>query len=431
MSRTLRVSIDDFGLSKGNSDTMLAALDGGAVTNVSVLANGDALAYGLAEFAKRGSSVGITLHFNLTEGKALAGPSEVALLVDREGFFRHSSRTLWLSYVFSGSSHRAALRSAVRAELAAQRETLERALAVHGLTLTGVDGHQHAHMVPFVFDLLALEKLPYVRLAAEPWYVVPGEFFALIGGHAIVRFVLFALSLRNRRVVRAQAVETNLSFIGFVFSGRMTLATATEGLYAASTRGRAADITEICFHPGTAGVGEVDSWTNADREWHYAPARERERALLTSGAFAELCTSFRAGTLTETRWNRGLPKLVRFVISGGTAAFTQLILLYVFSTYFGIWYLLANVLAFCFSFVVSFVLQKFWTFQDGSKDTLHGQLLSYLLVQLVSLAINSVLLGLLVEGAGLHYLLAEFLVLIFVAFTNFFVFKKLIFKRSV
>ncbi|MCX6715948.1 MAG: glycosyltransferase, partial [Candidatus Taylorbacteria bacterium] len=86
-----------------------------------------------------------------------------------------------------------------------------------------------------------------------------------------------------------------------------------------------------------------------------------------------------------------IAKIIRYLFSGGLAALTDIVLIYLFTDFFGMWYLLSSVLAFLVAFVVSFVLQKFFTFQDHGIDSVHSQVFVYLLVTGTNLIINTAL----------------------------------------
>lgn len=121
-------------------------------------------------------------------------------------------------------------------------------------------------------------------------------------------------------------------------------------------------------------------------------------------------------------------KILRYLFSGGTAAATDLGLLYVFTDVFGMWYLLSSVIAFIFAFMVSFTLQKFFTFQDHGVDGVRSQALAYLGVTSTNLALNTGLIYLFVQYTGLHYLSAQVITSIFIAIESFVVYSMFIFK---
>ncbi len=121
-------------------------------------------------------------------------------------------------------------------------------------------------------------------------------------------------------------------------------------------------------------------------------------------------------------------QIIRFLISGGTATLVGLVALYVFTEFAGIWYLFSVVLAFIFAFIVSFTLQKLWTFNDRRTDKIHQQVAFYLAVTLANLALNVLIVYLLVEKAGLWYMLAQFITDAIIAAESFIIYKFAIFR---
>jgi glycosyltransferase involved in cell wall biosynthesis/putative flippase GtrA len=146
---------------------------------------------------------------------------------------------------------------------------------------------------------------------------------------------------------------------------------------------------------------------------------EKVKALLL-----EMTTSISSFKAKKIR----VAKLLRYLFSGGTAAFTDLALLYVFTDVFGMWYVLSSILAFIISFGVSFILQKFFTFQDHGTDGVRGQALVYLLVTSFNLGLNTALVFALVHYAGFHYMFAQILASIIIAVESFVVYGLFIFK---
>ena len=119
--------------------------------------------------------------------------------------------------------------------------------------------------------------------------------------------------------------------------------------------------------------------------------------------------------------------ILRYIISGGTSAATDLTLLYAFNTLMGIHYLMAAVLAYLVAFWVSFLLHKFWTF-ESHKERTHKQVIMYLGSSLFALALNTLLMYVLVDHFHLAVLVAQFFVGIIIAFCSFFISSKLVFK---
>lgn len=128
---------------------------------------------------------------------------------------------------------------------------------------------------------------------------------------------------------------------------------------------------------------------------------------------------------------RKYARVGRFIISGGTAAVVDLGLLYVLTEYFFLHYLLSAALAFIASFFVSFILQKFWTFEDESVDRVHVQASLSFTIAIFNLGLNTLLMYIFVDIAHLWYMLAQVIVGIMLAFESFFILKLFIFKKRI
>ena len=120
-------------------------------------------------------------------------------------------------------------------------------------------------------------------------------------------------------------------------------------------------------------------------------------------------------------------KIVRYIISGSAAAVTNLGTLYFLTEFSHIWYLYASVVAVCVSLVVSFTLQKFWTFRDRRTEHIHHQALRYFFIFLFNLTLNTGLVYCFVEYGKLHPVVAQFFAAILIAFESFFAYQFLVF----
>src|SRR3989339_791796 len=120
-------------------------------------------------------------------------------------------------------------------------------------------------------------------------------------------------------------------------------------------------------------------------------------------------------------------QLARYVISGGTAATVNLILLYVLTDYLAIWYLFSTMLSYVISFFVSFFLQKFWTFRDSRRDQINKQLVIYAGIAGFGLGFNVLLMYFLVDILHIWYMFSQIIVGFILAFCNFLFYKFFVF----
>lgn len=124
-------------------------------------------------------------------------------------------------------------------------------------------------------------------------------------------------------------------------------------------------------------------------------------------------------------------KIIRYIISGGSAALVNLGTLYILTDRFGWWYLFSSIVAFGLAFIVSFTLQKFWTFKEKSFHTAPKQLTLYFLVITINLLINTALMYFMVDIINFPYLLSQIIVGGLIAFGSFFVYRHVIFRPRV
>lgn len=153
MDFRLIVNADDFGLTAGVNRAILACHLDGAVTSATLMVN-MAATEDAAAIARAHSTLGVGLHFNITQGAPVAGASRVASLADDQGQFLARGR-LW----------RRALCGGVRTDhIAAELDAQMARLKALGVRPTHIDSHQHVHALPQVFaavaDFAAAERLP-------------------------------------------------------------------------------------------------------------------------------------------------------------------------------------------------------------------------------------------------------------------------------
>ena len=123
-----------------------------------------------------------------------------------------------------------------------------------------------------------------------------------------------------------------------------------------------------------------------------------------------------------------LPQLIKFFVTGVTATLVHLGVFYVLKQSMHV--VPATTIGFFFFFVVSFTLQKFWTFNDQKGGNVHKQGVSFFVLQISNLIINAVTMHILVNIFGVWDMLAQFLVLGTLAVSTFIISKLFIFRGA-
>lgn len=125
---------------------------------------------------------------------------------------------------------------------------------------------------------------------------------------------------------------------------------------------------------------------------------------------------------------RKYEQVFKFLIAGGIAFSVNIVTLYFLTDILRVYYLVSTVLAFLVTFNVNFVLQKFWTFREHSRDTLHVQLPLYLGMQVVNLSLNAALMYTFVEYFHVWYIFSQTIITLALSVISFFINKMYIFK---
>ncbi len=122
--------------------------------------------------------------------------------------------------------------------------------------------------------------------------------------------------------------------------------------------------------------------------------------------------------------------VVKFIFAGGMAAGTDLAFLFLFHGLLKWGLVVSTSAAFILSFLVSFTLQKFWTFRNSRQDKMVGQLFLYLLNAFIGLNLNGFFMHTLVNKYEVWYILAQIIVNLVIGVWNFLVYKFIVFKTD-
>jgi predicted glycoside hydrolase/deacetylase ChbG (UPF0249 family) len=138
----LIVHADDFGETVEITSGICQAIEAGAVTSTSIMANMPGSEDALRRAAALSGRASFGVHLNLCEGRALTGARS---LTDTHGFF-HRKRALFARAVAGQLAP-----PELEAEITAQIGRIHDA----GVRISHVDGHKHLHQLPLVRDVVA------------------------------------------------------------------------------------------------------------------------------------------------------------------------------------------------------------------------------------------------------------------------------------
>ncbi|MDR2161084.1 MAG: ChbG/HpnK family deacetylase [Desulfovibrio sp.] len=297
---------DDCGVSPANVRSILECVEAGALRGTSLLATGAALEEAAALLGPKAAAdpdLRLGVHLNLLEGFSSAPPSEIPLLADAGGRFRHSLFSLCAALALASPARRAAFADQAAREWQAQVDRVLGALAraAPGVRLVPyLDGHMHVHALPGLRP--ALERIlknnavRHVRVPEEPRYACSAPFAGWAAGLAR-RELLAAWGRSLRRFLADLGLPAPEFFLGAFASGRMTGQILASGLDRVRALAREEESVEIMFHPGgyseeerrlPAGAGGQGKNHLFSVAYYAKKEREEEKKLLLSEEYRAL-----------------------------------------------------------------------------------------------------------------------------------------------
>jgi putative flippase GtrA len=118
-------------------------------------------------------------------------------------------------------------------------------------------------------------------------------------------------------------------------------------------------------------------------------------------------------------------QVIRFLLGGGAGVLAYYAVLYGLTEWCGVWYIASAGVAWVVNWTLNFTIQKFWTFRNRDRATVRRQLLCYFLMALGFLVTATTALYALVEWGGLHYLVAQVLIMTVTSTISFFVTRRI------
>ena len=265
--RRLIINADDFGISRSVNDGIFEAARAGGITSTSLMVNLPDSADAVAR-ARQCSRISVGLHFNLTVGNALTGPSSLT-----QG---QTAEFYPLSRLLAAAALGMIDENDIERECLAQIDRMTRA----GFPPTHLDSHRHIHthpsIYPSVLRAVQARRIPHLRIPCEPLDVNAGAL-----GATVKKSLLLLSARRSRRSSndsRSTASPADITgFVGISLHGGSTFG---DRLFAL-VRDLPAGTTELMTHPGYADA-------DLAKRDNYTVEREIELKVLCSGEFHDV-----------------------------------------------------------------------------------------------------------------------------------------------
>jgi len=126
---------------------------------------------------------------------------------------------------------------------------------------------------------------------------------------------------------------------------------------------------------------------------------------------------------------RGIKEFFKFAFVGLIGTFINIIILYLLTECFGIYYLFSAVISFIVAMTNNFVWNKIWTFGEKINLNLKQKYLKFSLVSITALMINLFFLYVFTDIFGIYYIISQILAIGISLIINFFGNKFWTFKK--
>ena len=267
---------DDYGLCESASVNIYRCIDKGALNKVSVFVNSDEI--DLSKILKN-NEVRISLHLNLVEGKCVGEKSELSLITDENGNFKHTFGGLLGLSFFHKKEFEIQIYKEIKAQVMLWKKLLPKDVPFC------IDSHQHTHMIPAVFKALIRVlgdegiKAEYIRIPAEPilpFVKTPSLYFTYKPVNIIKQWLLKLLWIFNKNQSRKINI-TPAYFFGVLFSGKMDEKRVIKILpkYICLAKKYGRDI-EVLFHPGYLDKDESNLKDMVFNRFYLSENRKKE-----------------------------------------------------------------------------------------------------------------------------------------------------------
>jgi dolichol-phosphate mannosyltransferase len=112
-------------------------------------------------------------------------------------------------------------------------------------------------------------------------------------------------------------------------------------------------------------------------------------------------------------------EIFKFGVVGAIGTAINLLVLYSFTEYLGIYYVISGVFAFFISGLNNFILNKVWTFRESAGGDVARKYVKFVIVSAAALAVNMAFLYAFTEYLGIYYILSQVLAICIAFVINF------------
>jgi putative flippase GtrA len=121
-------------------------------------------------------------------------------------------------------------------------------------------------------------------------------------------------------------------------------------------------------------------------------------------------------------------QMFRYLFVGGAAFIVDFLSLFIFTQYFGIYYLISAAIAFILGLLVNYILSVSWVFYKRKLKNRRFEFGVFAFIGVVGLGLNEAFIWFFTQDLQVFYLISKILAAILILFWNFFARKFMLFR---
>ncbi len=249
LERKLIVCADDFGLTEGINEGIIAAYRKGIITRTSIIANGEAFNHAVF-LLRQNNDLRVGVHLTLVGESPINQPDKIKSLIGRDEKFLVNYKAFLVRYIFQKVNPM---------EVYTEWESQIQKLLNSGISINHIDSHQHLHLLPGIFDktldLAHKYKIKKIRMLFHDVNEI----------RSFKELVLALLSSFNKRKLTSSGINCSDRFWGLKHGGNIVennILNLIDNLKHGTT--------EMMCHPGYADKDYCLRYGH----WHYKPEEE-------------------------------------------------------------------------------------------------------------------------------------------------------------
>ncbi len=204
----------------------------------------------------------LSAHLNLTDGLSFRTNTHSSIIADANGHLNvQFSKALFL--LIRGGEKRKQFLQQVKEEWDAQLSFIQQNSG--GRKITAINGHNHIHMLPAVFEI-AVElakkyQIPNVRFVNEAFFLASRrDLFKPLFYVNMIKLILLTFCKWKIRKKKIQFAALSQETFGVLYSNHISTAVLRKAIAAAKKRNVLS--LEVIVHPGQSTAAEMEQWAS-------------------------------------------------------------------------------------------------------------------------------------------------------------------------